>query len=324
LTDPNKDWLKRWFVVVNKNAGNRKAGKDWTAIKELLTNNGFDFHAFFTNDRGDAVQIVRDQLEKGLRKMIVVGGDGTVNEAVNGIFGQGNLSATDVILGLVPVGTGNDWGRMYGTPKNYEEAVMLIKYGKVFHQDIGFVNFELDGHEFTQYFANNSGIGYDARVAKETNKLKEKGRAGTLAYLSVLVSGLFKYRYQKIRMEIDGKTVFEGPYFTLTLGICSYNGGGMKQLPHAVPDDGQLEVTVIRAVRKDIIIRNLYKVYSGSHVKLPIVDTYRGSEVKIYGIDVEIPELETDGESYGEGPFSFGVLPKALGIIVRNDWQLDL
>jgi YegS/Rv2252/BmrU family lipid kinase len=317
-----KDWLSGWIVIVNSNAGNRRAEKDWPVIRKILGTSGFDFRTFFTEGRGDAISIAGKQAGKGFSKIIVVGGDGTLNEAVNGIFSSGNESADDVIVGMVPVGTGNDWGRMYGIPGKYEEAVGLLKAGELFTQDVAWVRFRDKGQEVVRYIVNNAGIGYDARVARETNRLKEQGRAGTIAYLYKLVSGLFKYKYKQIRMEIDGKLAFEGPFFTLTLGVCRFNGGGMMQLPYAVPDDGMIDVTVIHAVRKDIIIRNLYKVYNGSHARLPIVDTYRGKEVKLTGLGQEIPELETDGESLGGGPFTFGIVPNALKVIVNKDWKV--
>jgi len=321
---PGNSWPNGWLVIINPNAGKRRGRKDWHIIESLLKEAGFRFDAVFTGEKGEALSLAGEHLKAGISKIIMVGGDGTANEVVNGIFHQEKIPVENIVLGMIPVGTGNDWGRMYRIPGNYKKAVEVLREGITFRQDVGYVTYKNQGGaDDKRYFANSAGIGYDALVARKTNKLKESGKGGLLSYLSQLVSGLIKYKYNEIRLEIDGKVVFEGPFFTLSLGHCCYNGGGMKQLPYAIPDDGLFDVSVIKAVKKRIIFRNIPRVYDGSHVKLPFVNTHRGSEILLTGLSGPIPDLETDGESLGQGPFRFSVIPKSLNVIVNKDWSRE-
>ena len=119
-----------WLILVNPNAGNGKGYKDWEIIKALLTNHGFVFQSHFTRARHHAIQLTIEGIEQDFRKIIVVGGDGTMNEVVNGCFSQKVCPTTDICLAIITVGTGNDWGRLFGIPLNYEDAIKTIKKGR--------------------------------------------------------------------------------------------------------------------------------------------------------------------------------------------------
>lgn len=309
-----------WLVIVNPNAGRRKIEKDWPEISALLVKAGFRFTAVFTEHRNHAVGLTETHIDQGFRNIIVVGGDGTMNEVVNGVFRQHSCPTTDVTLGMVMVGTGNDWGRMYNIKPKYEQAVHILKKQRTFIQDAGHVTF-YDGDVMKdRYFVNMAGMGYDALVAELTNELKEKGKGGPFSYLLNLFKGLFRYHHVYMSIEIDGKESFSGRIFSMSIGICKYNGGGMMQLPKAVPDDGLFDLTVIRAKKMDVI-KHIKKLYDGSFIKLPIVDTYRGSGVKIKALYGQRIFLETDGESLGHSPFGFGIVPKSIKLITGKNWK---
>src|SRR5690606_32385111 len=114
---------------------------------------------------------------EGYREFIIVGGDGTLNEVINGIFAQKDLDPIEITIGMIPVGTGNDWCRMFGIPFNYHEAVKTILKGKTFIQDVGKVYFLRQQQQYKRYFINIAGIGFDAVVAKKGNDLKEQGKS---------------------------------------------------------------------------------------------------------------------------------------------------
>jgi len=305
-----------WLVVVNPNAGSRKGEKDWPKIAGHLDENGFIYEAVFTEKRNHAIQITTSALEKGYRKIIVVGGDGTLNEVVNGIFRQQNCKTTDVVIGMIPMGTGNDWGRMYGIPKKYKKAIKVIKKGYRFTQDVGYVTFQDEQGEQDRYFINVSGMGYDALVAHKTNAMKDKGRGGTMAYMLNIFTGLFQYKNTHFDIAVDGEEVFSGKVLSMNLGICKYNGGGLMQVPEAIPDDGLLDVTVIKAISKFKIIKNVAKLYDGSFIKLKFVNTYRAKTCRIVSRPHGIVMLEADGESLGHSPLEFSVLTKAATLII--------
>jgi YegS/Rv2252/BmrU family lipid kinase len=309
----------RWLVVVNPNAGSRKGEKDWPKISRLLNDHSIIHEAVFTENRNHAIDLTANAIEEGFRKVLVVGGDGTLNEVVNGIFKQKNCPCNDITLGMIPVGTGNDWGRMYALPKKYRKAIEVIKKGHVFTQDIGHILYDSTEGQQERYFVNVSGMGYDALVALKTNRMKDKGRGGTLAYLLNIFTGLFQYRNTYFNVKVDDKEVFSGKVLSMNLGICKYNGGGLMQVPDAVPDDGLLDITVIKGISKFTIIKNVAKLYDGSFIKLNFVEQFRGSSCTIVSKPQGIVMLEADGESLGHSPLHFTVLPKALNVIIPEE-----
>jgi len=116
---------EKHLVIVNPNAGKGKGKKDWEKISGLLKKEGFSFEPVFTKQRHHAIELSRENIEKGYRKIIVVGGDGTLNEVLNGIFQQDRFKTTDITMGVITVGLGNDWGRMYGMPSEYADQIKL-------------------------------------------------------------------------------------------------------------------------------------------------------------------------------------------------------
>lgn len=314
-------WLDKWTVIVNPSSSAGKAEKDWPKIRYHLQEEGFGFDTHFTEYRGHAVLLTAKLLEKGRSKFIVVGGDGTLNEVVNGILNTREVNPVEIFVGMVPIGTGNDWGRMYKIPSRYKKAVKVLIKGRTFIQDVGRVRYFEEGNPVERYLVNMAGTGYDALVTRRTNELKEKGRAGLIAYLQQLLVGLFRYRQKVMKIEVDGKVVYEGGVFSMNVGICRYNGGGMMQLPRAVPDDGLLDVTIIKKTTRTYILRNLPKVYDGSFVNLDKVLTFRGKTVMITGENAGMLNLEADGESLGNSPFHFDLVPKSIKLIINKSWD---
>jgi YegS/Rv2252/BmrU family lipid kinase len=313
--DEEASFLKNWLVIINPNAGARRGQKDWPGISEILKKEGFGFTSILTTHRGHATDLSREQILKGYKKIIVVGGDGTLNEVVNGIFQQEKYASADITIGMVMVGTGNDWGRTFGIPTKYSKAVQLIKRGKTFIQDAGMVSY-FDGEQHKRHFINMAGLGYDGLVAHKTNVMKEKGRGGTLAYLYNLLLGLFEYRQPTIEINIDGAKVFTGRVFSMSVGICKYNGGGMMQCPKAVPDDGILDITLIKFIHKYKALVHINKLYSGNFENLSFVRLLTGKNVTISRKQGTIMKLETDGESLGRAPYHFQVVPGSLKVII--------
>jgi len=308
-----------WLVIVNPHAGVGQAGKDWPTIEKLLQVEGFVFEAVHTEKAFQAIEIAREKVvNEGFKKIIAVGGDGTLNEVVNGIFQQDRFPTTDIQLGMITVGTGNDWGRMYHFPKNYAKAIHILKNERCFLQDVGKVKYRFDTADKSRYFVNMAGMGYDALVARKTNYMKARGKGGTLAYLYNLVTGLFQYENTHLHIKVDDKEVINGKVFSMSIGICKYNGGGMMQLPTAIPDDGYFDMTVIKKTSKFRVVRNIKNLYDGSFVNLPEVETFRGKQITITSFPPHSIDLETDGESLGNSPLDFEIVERAVRLIVRK------
>ncbi len=312
---------KEWLVIVNPNAGKKKGEKDWKEISKLLQDAGFVFQSVFTEHRDHAIRLTTEHINDGYDKVIVVGGDGTLNEVANGIFQQSGVHTNEVTLGMITVGTGNDWGRMYKIPDKYHEAVKVLKEGITFIQDAGKVTYHHKDEKIERYFVNMAGMGYDALVAKKTNLMKEKGGGGALAYLFNLLTGLFQYKQSRVSISIDNQFVFSGEVFSLSIGICKYNGGGMMQLPNAIPDDSLFDMTIIKNASKWDVVKNIKKLYDGSFLDLPIVETHVGDKIRIISQPKRSVFLETDGESLGHSPLDFEIIPKSIKLIVKKGWE---
>ncbi len=304
----------RWIAIVNPNAGTRKGEKDWLIISRHLRENQIRFREFFTRQKEHAVSITRECIREGYRKFIVIGGDGTLNEVVNGIFQQTEVAAGEFTLGMIPVGTGNDWCRMFNIPFKYKKAVKLIRKHNTFIQDVGRVRYRSSGEEHTRYFINVAGMGYDAVVAAKTNRDKAHGRGGPLIYLKNLFTSLLFYTHSRTSIFLDDdERPRQSQTFSLSVGICKYNGGGMMQLPDAIPDDGILNVTLIKKLGKFSVLKEVKNLYDGSFIHHPKVATYTAKRIRIDS-DPAI-QLEVDGESLGHSPFEFDILPRSLRFI---------
>jgi YegS/Rv2252/BmrU family lipid kinase len=297
---------EKWLIIVNPNAGARKGAKDWPEISQYL-------NCVLTEHRDHANRITIEFIEEGYRNIAIVGGDGTMNEVVNGIFSQQVVPSSDITLGMIPVGTGNDWSRMFGIPFNYKGAIEILKKNKTFLQDVGKIHYFKKEQPQVRYFMNIAGMGYDALVAKKANLLKEKGKGGPLSYFYFIFTGLFQFKFIEAVIEIDDQQVFKGELFSMNVGICKYSGGGMMQVPFAIPDDGLLDITLIKKAPKWMVIRYANKLYDGTLVNLDFVNTYKGKSVRIRATGKLY--LEADGESLGNSPFVYEILPRSLRIV---------
>ncbi len=304
----------KWLIIVNPNAGVKKGARDWPLISRLLNSAGISHLCVLTEHRNHANKLAGEFIEEGYRNIAVVGGDGTMNEVVNGIFQQQFISSSAITLGMIPVGTGNDWCRTFKIPFDYENAIHILKNGKTFLQDVGKISYFKNQGAVQRFFINIAGMGYDALVAKKTNISKEKGRGGSLTYLYFVFSSLFQYKFIEAVIEIDDKQVFKGEMFSMNVGICKYSGGGMMQVPAAVPDDGLFDVTLIKKTQKWMVIRFANKLYDGTLVNLPFISTFRGKLIRIRSVGKIY--LEADGESLGHSPFIYEILPQSLKVVV--------
>jgi YegS/Rv2252/BmrU family lipid kinase len=303
--------MKEYFFIVNPHSSGSKAIKLWPIIKDTLEKEGFNFEYELTKGRMDAYNITIDAIKKGFRKIIGVGRDGTANEIVNGIFNQNYVDTKDIVVGVIPTGTGNDWGKTVGIPNDYIQAIEVIKNGIIIKQDVGKVLYYENNEKKERYFVNIAGMFFDAVVTKNTNKSKDKNKSGTFSYLLNLLSTLFNYRSQKAELHIDEKIIKE-KIFTMAVGICKYSGGGMKMLPSAIPNDGLFDVMIIKDLPKIQVIRHIKKIFDGSFVELKWVKQFKAKNIKITSKDKIY--LEVDGENLGHSPIEFEIIENALNV----------
>jgi YegS/Rv2252/BmrU family lipid kinase len=304
-----------WLVIINPNAGNGRGGKDWGKISVLLKNENISYTAHFTERKGHAIELTLQAIGADYRKILTVGGDGTLNEVVNGVFSNKLCPPGDIVLSLIPVGTGNDWGRMFGIPLDYAKAVRIIREDKRMLHDVGLINFFNGTGKKERYFINIAGLGFESVVVRKTNQQKDKGHGGKLIYFYNLLTSLLSYNNTLAQIIIDGETI-EANVFSINIGNGRYCGGGMRQTPNALPDDGLLDVTVINGMGKFEIVRNLKILYDGTILSHPKIEGYKCKNIKVNSDSIMY--IEADGESLGHTPAEFSIIPSGINIVYNT------
>jgi YegS/Rv2252/BmrU family lipid kinase len=272
---------------------------------------GLQGDALFSEETGHLRELARQAVEGGATQLVAVGGDGTINEVVNGLAG-----ADGVELAVIPRGTGGDFVRTFGIPSKLEDAVRVALEGRVREIDLGRAVYQAwSGEVGESYFANIASAGMSGAVAKRTNESTSAPLGGKIAYLWSTVVVFLGWKNAEIRVTVDGEER-SGPMFDVIVANCRYLGGGMKITPDAEPDDGLFDVLLIGDVSKLDLALTMPKIYRGTHLPHPRAELLRGSSVA-----VESPEplpVELDGEQPGTTPVQFDVVPKALRLRVPS------
>lgn len=291
--------MERLYFIVNPIAGAGRSAKSFARVQALLEQQGQDFGFAVTEYPGHAVELTKAALTAGERRIVAVGGDGTVNEVASALWGS------EAVMGILPFGTGNDLGRTLGLPTQPEEALKVALMGRVLPMDAGLAN--------ERFFLNVAGLGFDVDVLIRTEKFKKRLN-GMLPYLLGVIQAIFNLRVFHLRMR-TGKSVQEMDGSVLVIGNGQYFGGGMMPTPKADLFDGKFDICVVKDMPKRRYIPVLAHVVKGTHLDLPEVLYFQAEE-----ITVEAPlgqPLELDGELCGSTPVTFRLLPGAIPMLVR-------
>ena len=295
--------LNSFFIVVNPHSGNSNFKKSWEKITYILKLKNINFSYSFTEYRKHEVILVDKAIEQGYRNIISVGGDGTLHHVVNGIMKQRYIKTSKIKLGVIPLGTGNDWIRTYNIPNSIEKSINVILKNTTVLQDIGCLTL-LNGKK--EYFNNLAGTGYDGYVVKNLNYLK---KMGSLAFLVSGLYSLFSYKKTKYKIIINNKTINEQCLMIL-FGICKYSGGGLRVTKDQNPKDGLLDITIVKNISFLDLLFNIPKLYNGDIIHHRKVTNYKTRELKI--LDNYNSTIEADGEIIGNGSLNVTIIRKAL------------
>ena len=312
----SKEQKIKWLVIVNPAASGGQGEQRWSVIQAYLHKSGIDFFYKKTTHRNHATHLAQEAIEAGCRHLIAVGGDGTGNEVVNGIFQQKKVKSTAITFALLPLGTGNDWIKTHQIPKDLVLWVDCLKKGKTTIQDVGLVTCFFDGKKIQRYFINVAGMAYDAYTVQMTEQ-KSSFVFPKIQYLLAVLKGLFKYRLHRAKLIFNEEEIIDF-FYTINVGICKYSGGGMQLVPHAIPDDGQLALTYAGNISKLNIILNTYRFYNGSLLSHPKVNGVFSKKIKVETMDNQPTGVEVDGEYIGETPVVFEIIPQALRLIIAD------
>ena len=297
-------------VIVNPVAGAYSTRRKWHIISRLLRRVGLSFDFQYTEGVGHAIELARAAASDGYRYLVAVGGDGTVNEVANGILYS--TGATKTSLGIISTGTGSDFVRSVGISRDYSSACSSLTSSRRLSIDVGVVEYQSKGQTLRRFFVNAAGVGFDAAVVEETERLP-KYFGGTIPYLAGLVRTLFSYKNKSVVLNIENE-VESGRVLNVVVANGGYVGGGMHIAPQAELGDSLLDVVIIGDVGKFELLKALPTVYKGTHIDHPKVRMKKATH-----INIESPErmlVYADGELLGECPASFWLMPSALSIVV--------
>ena len=296
-----------WFVIINPTSGNGSAKKKWPKIEELLIRNGFSFEVAFTEYHNHSIELVQNAVKQNITNIISIGGDGTLHNIINGIMIQNAVATNDICVGVIPIGTGNDWVRTHQIPNNIETAIQIIKNGKVSQQDIGKIEFENSNKE-PVFFNNLAGVGFDGYVVSKVEKHKH---IGALAYLLGTLNSLFSFKNFDSKVRVDSKEV-SGKTLMILIGLCKYSGGGMQLTKTPNPFDGFFDISIAKNLSKLDIIKNVTKLFNGKIVNHKKVESIKSNRLKIEIPQTEKPFIQADGELIGTGNIDVTIIPKAF------------
>lgn len=313
-----KPYADGWLMLIcNPVSGSGQGLARLAAVQRALDGAGVAYAAEVTARRGDATLLARSATLAGCSAVVTIGGDGTLFEVVNGVMQPGAVGTPlreGVAVGLVQAGRGSDFGRSAGIPGDVQSACARLLAGHTQSVDLGYVRYRSPGgEERGRYFANAAGLGFDAEVSVRANAAP-RVFGGTVPYLSSLLLTLGTYRNKRISVSLDAAEPWHRRVNSVVIANGQYFGGGMRIAPEAALTDGQFEVVVLGDLGKFDLVRNVPRVYVGTHVTHPKVSVFRARHLSAGSPDRVL--LQADGEVLGTTPATFEVVPGALRLIV--------
>jgi diacylglycerol kinase (ATP) len=306
----------RVAVIVNPAARKGGAMARWPAIQAELAKRLGLVEPLFTQAPGHATDLARTALAQGVRRFVAVGGDGTVNETLNGLLDpSGRLVEPDAVLCPVPAGTANELCRALGHLADAGRAFDAAASPRSQAIDLMRVRCEgLDGRPVDRFGYLIVALGLAATISHRTSQSRWLKKLGEIAYLLMTPGVTLTYRQREVSIEIDGVPAGTRRLFTAMIGNTENGGGGMKLLPGARFDDGVLDLIDVGGVsRLGVLLGILPKLYSGTHVHHPKVRTARGTAFRFDSAGVETL-VDLDGEMVGRLPLEVTVLPQAFRV----------
>jgi diacylglycerol kinase (ATP) len=312
--------VKDTLIIVNPASAGGQTGRRWPGVADRLRAAGLDFDLAPTSGRGEAEELSRQAVRDGRRLVVAAGGDGTINEVVNGFFEAGDPVADDACVGVLPMGTGGDLRRTLGHPLDVERAAAVLKAGSARTIDAGRItcaSLPPGGGEgaggVVRHFVNIADAGIGGDVVDRVNR---GGRIinGEVTFLLASIRTLLTWRNRPMRVVIDGRAR-ELVAQQVVVANCQYFGGGMRVAPGAVPDDGLLDVVIAGDLGAWENVRGLRRIREGTHLD---AGSPKLSHALAERVEISSPELtrvDADGEQPGVLPAIIEVQPAALRVI---------
>ena len=299
--------------LVNPASANGSTGRRWPEIARRAADAGLVGDAWLSERPGHIAELVERAAGDGTGLLVAVGGDGTVNEAVNGLMRLREPGRELPELAVLPRGTGTDFVRTFRIPTRLDDALAVARDGKPREIDAGRVEFRAwNGSDATAFFCNVASAGMSGAVAQRANTTS-KAMGGKASFLWATLAVFGRWKPTEVEVEVDGERRARLMYDVIVAN-CRYLAGGMHMTPEAEPDDGLFDVLLIGDITKRDLALTLPKVYRGTHLPHPKAELLRGRSVSVRS-PAPLP-IELDGEQPGTTPVRFEVVPKALRLRV--------
>ena len=292
--------MERLYFIVNSLSGGGRCGECFKLAQAEMHARGIPYEWVETKHRKHAVELARIAYESGERRIVAVGGDGSINEVASALAG------TDAVMGVLPFGTGNDLAKVIGLSTEPLAALETLLAGNVRQMDACDAN--------GCFFINVAGFGFDVDVLMCMEKYKARYKKGMLPYLLGILDALAHLKSLPIKIHMPDGSIKEMDAVLVAVGNGTHFGGGMKAVPDADPFDGLMDVCAIRKVSLVQFLFLLPRFIKGKHVGLKIVDYFRADSLYVEGPESSV--LDVDGELYSHAPARFTLQKQALNMLV--------
>jgi YegS/Rv2252/BmrU family lipid kinase len=297
------------LVIANPASAGGSTGRRWRRIEVQLREGLGEFEVEMTRAPRDAVRIAREAARAGVERILVAGGDGTTSEVVSGLV-EADL-AGEVAIGLLPMGSGGDFRRTFGLPRDLASSIALLERGATRTVDAGRLRFvDAAGQSRTATFLNVTSFGISGLVDEMVNRAP-KTLGGTAAFAIGALRAMARYRSEPVQIRVDGETVHDGPLMLAAVANGRSFGGGMQIAPDALQDDGLFDIIAVEGMSRWKSLRSFPSLYAGTHVDKPGVQVRRGKRVEAEALPGRV-WLDVDGEPLGTLPAEIEILPGAI------------
>jgi YegS/Rv2252/BmrU family lipid kinase len=296
-------------AIVNPKSAGGKTKKRWLKLRKRLPP---DIQVWETKEPGHAIELARGALKTGASTLVAAGGDGTINEVVNGFFDGDTPISSEAVLGIIPMGTSSDLRRSLELPLDENEAAFVIQNGKPRLIDLMRVRYTRhEGGAETRYAINVTSFGFGGVVAERVNQSR-KLLGGKASFMMSTARTALQQNASAVTLTFDGMEQPEVVITNVAVGNGQYHGAGMRVCPNAKMDDGLLDVTVIEAMKLSEMVASRAMLYDGTILNHPKVHSHQA--MRIQATSRETTLIEIDGEPLGMLPIEIEMLPSAIRV----------
>lgn len=313
---------EEWYIIVNPHAGSGKTMRYWVPAERKLKDLGVPYYTVYTTHKHHAAELAALAARMGYRRIMAVGGDGSIHEVFEGVLGWCEVSGTpteDFYLAVAPIGSGNDWIKSFGIKRDVSRVIEYIAGGSFAQEDV--VRVTLAGDKIS-YMANIGGLGFDSHVCERVNAQKERGMRSSMLYMDSLIYNLGHSKSFNAAFYRDDELIYSGPMLNVAFGNGSYCGGGMQECNLADPTDGILDAIVLPKMPVSKLIPEIPRLLRSSLDKSRKIMYVRGRNFKVVPLDADSADImEIDGEIVGTLPIEIEILEgKKVNVLCHPEY----